>query len=252
VLGLPLLEQRDGVAAADDGGRTGIGRAHRPPPSLPGVAAGPVSYRDADYASPLAIVLALVCTLSMVMISTLGSHSQTILKDNYRSVLAVQRMKEAAERLDDSLMWALLKEQQGEGMRQISAYRQQFEQELQVQEGNITESGEHTATQRLRALWNEHQQKLDLFWEIREREAAKQFYSTELETAVRALRATLEEILAINQDSMVRKSVFLSSRQEISDICRVKTLMRPGSMRRRMNSPGRKPNSMRIVNSAPS
>ena len=30
---------------------------------------------------------------------SLGSHSQTILKDNYRSVLAAQRMKEAIERI---------------------------------------------------------------------------------------------------------------------------------------------------------
>jgi hypothetical protein len=37
----------DGVPAADDRGRAGIGRAHRPPPSLPGVAAGPVPMRDA-------------------------------------------------------------------------------------------------------------------------------------------------------------------------------------------------------------
>src|SRR5215510_787217 len=91
--------------------------------------------------TPLAIVLALVCILSVVMISTLGSHSQIILKDNYRSVLAAQRMKEAAERLDDNLALSLLKEQQADSTKQASIYRQQFEQELQVQEGNISESG---------------------------------------------------------------------------------------------------------------
>jgi NtrC-family two-component system sensor histidine kinase KinB len=156
--------------------------------------------------APLAVVLALVCVLSVVMISTLGSHSQTILKDNYRSVLAAQRMKEAAERLDDSLTLSLLKGQPEEVFKQASTYRQQFEQELQVQEGNITESGEHDATQRLRTRWNDYQQKINQFREIKTPEAAKQLYFTELETAFRALRATLEEILAINQDSMVRKS----------------------------------------------
>src|SRR4051812_9926543 len=110
--------------------------------------------------APLAIVLALVCVLSVVVISTLGSHSQTILKDNYRSVLAAQRMKEAAERLDDSLALSLLKGPHEEVLQQAAAYRQQFEQELQVQEGNITEPGEHDATQRLRTLWNDYQEQL--------------------------------------------------------------------------------------------
>ena len=156
--------------------------------------------------APLAIVLALVCVLSVVMISTLSSHSQIILKDNYRSVLAAQRMKEAAERLDDSLAWSLLKGQQEEVGKQASGYRQQFEQELQVQEGNITEPGEQDATQRLRTFWNDYQQKIARFREIKEPEAAKQFYVTDLAAAFHSLRTTLEDILAINQDSMVRKS----------------------------------------------
>jgi signal transduction histidine kinase len=156
--------------------------------------------------APLAVVLALVCVLSVVMISTLGSHSQTILKDNYRSVLAAQRMKEAAERLDDSLTSTLLKSQQDEASQQAAIYQQQFERELQVQEGNITEPGEQEVTQRLRAFWNDYQQKINRFREMKDSESVKQFYSTELEASFRTLRAALEEILAINQDSMVRKS----------------------------------------------
>ena len=145
--------------------------------------------------APLAIVLALVCVLSVVMISTLGSHSQIILKDNYRSVLAAERMKEAAERLDDNLALSLLKEQQADSTKQAAIYRQQFEQELQVQEGNIAEPGEQDATQRLRAFWNDWQQKMLRFREIKEPEAAKQFYFTELETTFRALRASLARLL---------------------------------------------------------
>ncbi len=156
--------------------------------------------------APLAIVLALVCVLSVVMISTLGSHAQIILKDNYRSVLAAQRMKEAAERLDDNLALSLLKEQQPDSAKQAATYRQQFEQELQVQEGNITEPGEQDATQRLRTFWNDYQQKMIRFREIKEPEAAKQFYFTELAATFHSLRTALENILAINQDSMVRKS----------------------------------------------
>ena len=52
--------------------------------------------------SPIALALASLGIFSVVAISYLGSHSQTILKDNYRSVLAAQRMKEALERMDSA------------------------------------------------------------------------------------------------------------------------------------------------------
>src|SRR5437867_4736614 len=128
--------------------------------------------------APLDIVLALVCILSVVMISSLGSHSQTILKDNYRSVLAAQRMKEAAERLEDIAALSLLAVQQHEGPRQALTYRQQFEHELQVQEGNITEAGEQEVSRQLRALWTAYRKQLDRLQEVGDAEAAKQFYLT--------------------------------------------------------------------------
>ena len=49
--------------------------------------------------APIALALTVVGIFSVVVVSFLGSHSQTILKDNYRSVLAAQRMKEAIERM---------------------------------------------------------------------------------------------------------------------------------------------------------
>lgn len=155
---------------------------------------------------PLGIVLALVCLLSVVTISTLGSHSQTILQDNYRSMLAAQHMKEAAERLEDGAALLLLWGQQGEVAQQALTYQQQFETALQIQEGNITESGERQVTQRLRAVWTAYLEKLAQLSEIRDPAATKQFYFTELEPTVREVRNAADEILAINQDSMVRKS----------------------------------------------
>src|SRR5207245_692555 len=144
--------------------------------------------------------------LSVVMISSLGSHSQTILKDNYRSVLAAQRMKEAAERLEDIAALSLLAVQQHEGPRQALTYRQQFEHELQVQEGNITEAGEREVTQQLRVLWTGYQEQLDHLQEIGDADTLKQFYFTKLEPMFQAVRNAADAILAINQDSMVRKS----------------------------------------------
>lgn len=156
--------------------------------------------------APLGISLALVCFLSVAMISSLGSHSQTILKDNYRSVLAAQRMQEAIERLEDTGPLLLLAALRDEEAQRATEYRQQFENELKVQEGNITEPGEQDATRRLRALWMNYQEKFDRLKKITDPEAAKQFYFTELEPTFREIKTAAETILATNQDAMVRKS----------------------------------------------
>ncbi len=156
--------------------------------------------------APLGVALALVCILSVVMISSLGSHSQTILKDNYRSVLAMQRMKEALERLEDSGPLFLLATLRDEEIQQAAEYRQRFENELKVQEGNITEPGEREVTQRLRTLWTSYQEKFSHLKEIRDPEESKRFYFAELEPTFREVKTTAETILAMNQDAMVRKS----------------------------------------------
>ena len=50
--------------------------------------------------APLLLALAVLSGLALHTISSLGVSSQTILQENYRSVLAAQRMKEAIERMD--------------------------------------------------------------------------------------------------------------------------------------------------------
>jgi two-component system, NtrC family, sensor histidine kinase KinB len=156
--------------------------------------------------APLAVALALVCLLSVVTISSLGSYSQTILKDNYRSLLAVQRMLEAVERLEDSASLVVLAALPDEEQQKVAAYRQQFENELKVQEGNITEHGEREVTQRLRMLWMSYQDKLDQLTKIKDPQEARRFYFTELEPTFHELKTAAETILAMNQDAMVRKS----------------------------------------------
>jgi NtrC-family two-component system sensor histidine kinase KinB len=155
--------------------------------------------------APLGILLALVCVLSVVMISSLGSHSQTILKDNYRSVLAAQRMKESIERMDSAALF-LLAGQREKGVQQAAEYRPLFEAELKVQEGNITEPGEREVTERLRKFWTDYQENFDRLVQSADPETAKQFYFTELEPRFHKVKHAADEILAINQDTMVRKS----------------------------------------------
>ncbi len=155
--------------------------------------------------SPIALALASLGIFSVVAISYLGSHSQTILKDNYRSVLAAQRMKEALERMDTGALFSVAGERQ-KGLEQVEKNRPIFETELKVQAGNITESGEKEFTEGLRAAWMDYQTKFARLQKSTSSEEAKQIYFSDLESSFYKVKSAADAILAINQDTMVRKS----------------------------------------------
>ena len=154
---------------------------------------------------PIAVALAIVGVFSVIAVSYLGSHSQGILKDNYRSVLAAQRMKEASERLDSAALF-IVAGQRDKGIEQAQTNRPVFEAELKVQEGNITEAGEKEFTAGLRALWADYQAKFAKLEKSASVDEARQLYFSELEAAFYKVKTAADEILTINQDTMVRKS----------------------------------------------
>ena len=57
--------------------------------------------------APLALALVAVGVVSTLTTTRLGERSRLILADNYRSVLAAQRMKESLERLDTKALVVL-------------------------------------------------------------------------------------------------------------------------------------------------
>jgi len=148
---------------------------------------------------PLAAALLLVGAASLRTVTELGEGSEGILKDNYRSVLAAQRMGEALEALDrDAVLRAAGRPAGPEG---DPAGR--FEAELAVQEGNVTEPGEAQVTRRLRAAWTAYLKVQATAGSTGQPLAA---YLAEVQPASQAVRRLTGEILDLNQDAMVRKS----------------------------------------------
>ena len=150
---------------------------------------------------PLAIALVVVCVVSVIVISSLGSHSQLILKDNYRSVLAAQRMKEAIERMDSAALFMVAGERQ-KGTEQTEKYRPLFEAELKVQEGNITEPGEPDA---IAAIQRDREIYYKRFAVFITKPGANEYFS-QLEPQFNTLRADCEHLLQLNQRAMLAKS----------------------------------------------
>jgi two-component system, NtrC family, sensor histidine kinase KinB len=155
--------------------------------------------------APLAIVLVLVGVLSATVTGRLGTESRLILADNYRSVLAAQRMKEALERVDSNALY-MLAGHVNDASAGIARNRDVFEAELRVQEGNITETGETEITSRLRTAWDAYRQAIDVYRRLDAREQRDRAYFGTVQPAFMLVKKHADEILALNQDTMVRKS----------------------------------------------
>ena len=155
--------------------------------------------------APLAVALIVISVVANLTNAALGRSSSSILKDNYRSVLAGQRMKEAIERIDSAAVFLLL------GKRELAidqAARNQatFERELDAQAANITEPGEREVTEALRAAWLRYRPLLQRCLVIADPAALRAAYFDGLQPAFVAVKNGADAILALNEDAMVRKS----------------------------------------------
>jgi len=154
---------------------------------------------------PLALALVVLSINSLFTVSVLGRSSQRILKENYGSVLAAQQMKESIERLDSGALF-LVAGHRDKSIAQIGEYRERFESELQAQERNITEPGEAEMTRRMRDAWGMYKRRLDHFITTADPRESGRVYFDALEPAFLDVKKTADDILAINQDAMIRKS----------------------------------------------
>ena len=152
--------------------------------------------------APLAVALALVGVVSGAVTTKLGEQSALILSDNYRSVLAAQRIKESLERLDSHALLTLA----GHPTEGNSAgHRADLDNELRIQERNITERGEAAATSRLIKSWNAYKEVMQRFDEAKPPERTE-IYLKALAPAFTQVKSGADELLVINQDAMLRKS----------------------------------------------
>jgi len=156
--------------------------------------------------APLALALALVGVLSVATTGTLSRAGERILADNYRSVLAAQRMKESIERLDSGALFVVIGERE-RGLALAKEHRPAFERELQVEEQNITEPGEAEAAATLRGAWERYQTDYDRF--LASGGDLRRQYLDVLQPGFLRVKAAADDILSLNQDAMVLKSTRL-------------------------------------------
>ncbi|HND31776.1 MAG TPA: HAMP domain-containing protein, partial [Myxococcota bacterium] len=163
-----------------------------------------IQYRIALAQLPALVVLAVFWGLAQIALGSLGDASERILHENYRSVLAAQRMMEAAERLDSAALVRLAgRPDQADAL--IAAHRPVLEAELAVAEANITEEGEAEALAELRRRWGVYSADYQHFLSAPPDQRTS-LYFDRLYPEFHALKEEANGILSLNQDAMVRKS----------------------------------------------
>jgi len=153
---------------------------------------------------PLVVALVVTIAVGSFVTRDLGRSSDDILKDNYRSVLAAEQMKESAERIDSGVVFAIIGRAK-RGLDQIDLNIPKLEQELRTQENNITEPGEREATAAMRAAWTTYRAAVE---EVRTAPtaASEEHYFTTLLPEFLAVKDGADGILTMNQDAMIQKS----------------------------------------------
>jgi two-component system, NtrC family, sensor histidine kinase KinB len=105
--------------------------------------------------TPLLAIIVGLGLWAIVMFSRLGNKIDVILKENYASVLAAEGMKEALERIDSALLFAIGGEEQT-GRDQFAEYRPVFERNLKIEQGNVNLPGEQQMVDALAKLYTHY------------------------------------------------------------------------------------------------
>ncbi len=151
----------------------------------------------------LAVILGLVVWGGRT-VDRLGAESDRILAQNYRSVLAAERMKESIERLDSAALFRLIGSPE-RAAEVVAEHRDLFDRELRVQASNVTEPGEAELVEALRRAWSGYEAAYRTL-EAAPPERARETYFAEVLPAFQAVKEDAQAILTLNQEAMERKS----------------------------------------------
>jgi len=138
---------------------------------------------------------------SIIQFRHLGQSIDVILKENYRSVVACQDMKEALERMDSGVLFTFLGYQQL-GNEQIKKNEAAFEKALDIELHNITVPGEGEKAAALQALFTSYQVKIHDLQKQFQSGGARRVYFNEILPLFQQVKNTADDILQMNQRNM--------------------------------------------------
>jgi NtrC-family two-component system sensor histidine kinase KinB len=157
---------------------------------------------------PHVALLAVLGITGVVLLHRLGNRIDAILRDNYDSVIYMERLKEALERIDSSYTFALA----GQENKARDQYKEQwepFEQNLVAEQGNITVPGEKELVDRLTVLAERYRKRGDAFYARAADDPGRHevyFGSGGLFEMFKEIKDIADAILRLNQNDMEQAS----------------------------------------------
>ncbi len=150
-------------------------------------------------------LLLIVLTMGIqgiLRVNELGQSIDVILRENYRSVIACQEMKESLERVDSATLFVLLG-YESEGRGQIEEHLARFDKAMQTEGGNITLPDEGTAFASLKKTYAEFREVLVQVIDAAQGiEARRSKYFAELLPRFQSIKQSADHILQMNQQNM--------------------------------------------------
>jgi NtrC-family two-component system sensor histidine kinase KinB len=152
---------------------------------------------------PLLAILIGLGLWAIVMFYGLGGNIDVILRENYRSVLAVERMKEALERMDSGLMFAVSGRDQQARM-QFDKSKVEFDRHLAIEQGNITLPGEQDLVDQVTAEYGSYLKLAAEYFDLHLATAATRgdFYFSRLLPKFEKIKRLEDDVLLLNQRNM--------------------------------------------------
>jgi len=150
----------------------------------------------------LLTIVAVIGVVTIIQIRHLGEAIEVILRENYRSVVACQQMKESLERVDRGIVFTFLGAD-ANGRRQIEVGMKKFSQALTVEMGNITLPGEGEKSHRLGEVFHEYSEFVPKVTDpTRPLEERRADYFSMLLPLFEQIKGLAQEILEMNQTNM--------------------------------------------------
>ncbi len=173
--------------------------------------------------TPLLAIMIGIGLWAVMMFFRLGNNIDVILKENYRSVLAAEGMKESLERMDSALLFAIGGEE-AQAREQFAEFKPVFEQRFRIEEGNVTLPGEQEMVNSLTALKIQYFGLTDRFFAIgpEKKPERTRLYFTQLLPTFSRIKFQADAVLELNQKNMenerdrARESAALASRLMIT------------------------------------
>jgi two-component system, NtrC family, sensor histidine kinase KinB len=158
---------------------------------------------------PLLVILATLGTVAVVLLYQLGNRAGEILRENYDSVLYMERLGEALERIDSSFTFALAGEE-ARARKQYAEHWIQFDEHLRKEQGNITLPGERELVEKLTRLGQAYRRDGDAFFRLGGEQRHRAYFGAAgrpgLLAEFKQLKTTSGAILRINQENMEQAS----------------------------------------------